>query len=375
MAARKAHPAPPTPEAREALLAAVRTTSEPTMAKPLAKLLPPECRMAEADLQRVLDEFVAARALIEYPPKTAKGKPRYWDRDAWALARDAALDALQHAEEPLVAKKVASRLKVPLKPTEAELTQILDEFVATGRLHRLPSTTARGAARYWTRSLNDFARSELLKAVESKGPQPAANLKKALKGFSEPQIQQVLQNALADRVLWRYPPLGKAGKELLGRKPPSPEPYLRDIGTQLAKSVALLREAQVPADDLRRAVVQLVEAAGIRFAGASHPASDSPQVPSIVDLIDLMKRIEPGAARGTLVGSRDLRRVAGLSKTDFDQAVLDLARQGRLSLHRHDYPASLTPAERDELVSDGRGTYYVGMALRQREPASYPGGG
>ena len=60
-----------------------------------------------------------------------------------------------------------------------------------------------------------------------------------------------------------------------------------------------------------------------------------------------------------------LRRAARLDKAHFDAAVLDLSRQGRVSLHRHDYPASLTPQERDELVTDGAGTYYVGLALRQ----------
>jgi hypothetical protein len=54
-----------------------------------------------------------------------------------------------------------------------------------------------------------------------------------------------------------------------------------------------------------------------------------------------------------------------LEKQLFDRAVLELARQGRLSLHRHDFPSSLSPAERDELVTDGAGAYYVGMALRQ----------
>ncbi len=78
-----------------------------------------------------------------------------------------------------------------------------------------------------------------------------------------------------------------------------------------------------------------------------------------------MRRIEPGADRGALIGARDLRRAARLEKQAFDQAVLDLARQGRLSLHRHDYPASLSPAEREDLVADGAGAFYVGLALRR----------
>jgi hypothetical protein len=34
-------------------------------------------------------------------------------------------------------------------------------------------------------------------------------------------------------------------------------------------------------------------------------------------------------------------------------------------LHRHDFPASLTAAEKDELIRDTQGNYYVGVALRR----------
>jgi glycosyltransferase A (GT-A) superfamily protein (DUF2064 family) len=102
-----------------------------------------------------------------------------------------------------------------------------------------------------------------------------------------------------------------------------------------------------------------MEATGISFGSAAPCPVDGS-----VDLIALMRLIEPGANRGALVGARDLRRAAKLEKQSFDRAVMELARQGRLSLHRHDYATSLSAAERDELVTDGAGTYYVGMALR-----------
>jgi hypothetical protein len=35
-----------------------------------------------------------------------------------------------------------------------------------------------------------------------------------------------------------------------------------------------------------------------------------------------------------------------------------------VSLHHHDYPSSLSPSERDELVLDTHGTHYVGIAPR-----------
>ena len=75
--------------------------------------------------------------------------------------------------------------------------------------------------------------------------------------------------------------------------------------------------------------------------------------------------LDAGADAGSLVSARDLRRAAGKDKRSFDEAVLALSREGRLSLHRHDHVASLSPQERDDLVTDGAGNYYVGVAIRR----------
>ena len=65
---------------------------------------------------------------------------------------------------------------------------------------------------------------------------------------------------------------------------------------------------------------------------------------------------------------RDLRRsmdFQNVDKSAFDQAVLRLADQGKVALHRHDFPAGLSTEDRAELVTDATGDFYVGIALRQ----------
>lgn len=283
-------------------------------------------------------------------------------------ARENILVAMRATTEPMLAKPFAKLLAPPFQIPEVQLVPILEEFVALGKLHLYPPKAAKAKARYWDRSPTEFGRVTILKTLEAKGPQPEATLRKALKGFSEPQITRIFQTAFEARELWRHPPFGKSKKELIGNRPPAPATYLHDVGVQLHKVVSLLREAQVPRDELRRAFVQIAEAAGISFAGTTGTATDSDSAsearPDDVDLPALMRRIEPGTDRGALIGTRDLRRAARLEKSLFDRVVLELARQGRVSLHRHDYPASLSETEREELVTDGRGTYYVGLALR-----------
>ncbi len=106
---------------------------------------------------------------------------------------------------------------------------------------------------------------------------------------------------------------------------------------------------------------------------ADHPAPrffDGPQVPQpeIDDLIlkgmhDLNSAVDHGAS----VLLRDLRKhmpAVYRGHDTFDAAVLRLADQDRIVLHRDDHPAGLTEAERDELVRDENGTYYISIARR-----------
>lgn len=86
------------------------------------------------------------------------------------------------------------------------------------------------------------------------------------------------------------------------------------------------------------------------------------------DLVAEMMRVDAAAGRGALVGFRELRRAFPLrgesAKDCFDVAVMRYAQAGIVSLHRHDRPAGLSQAQRDEFVFDGVETYYVGCALR-----------
>lgn len=113
MAKKRSPAGPPSVEVREHALAVLQQADEPLEAKALAKLLQEPHRISAAALALVLEKFVESGTLIQYPGKSAKGQPRYWDRDAGAIARQAALLLLQNADEPLTAKDVAGKLAAP----------------------------------------------------------------------------------------------------------------------------------------------------------------------------------------------------------------------------------------------------------------------
>ena len=281
-------------------------------------------------------------------------------------AREHLYDLIRATAEPLTASQLAKLLVAPHKFSEAKLVPILDEFVAASRLHSFPPKTAKGKPRYWDRDAGALGRSLITAALDKKGAQSKADLRKAAKQLTDTAFQAAFQTLTDSHALFEHPPLPKKKSTLFGSRPPSPEPYLRDLGLQLTKVVVQLTAAGVPGEELRRALVQLVESTGVPF-GARVSARDGelPRREIGVDLVSLMRSIEPAADNGALVAARELRRVARLDKPHFDRAVLDLARQGRVMLHRHDFAGGLSAAERDELVTDGAGTYYVGMALRR----------
>lgn len=363
MVSRKRSSPPVTPELRARVLTAVTSAPEPMTARELVKQLRGEISVRADDLATILEDHVATGNVFQIPPKTAKSGPRYWHRDPYELATSLLIDLLQTTTEPLTAKQLAQRLGGPLKFTERELTPLLQAGVAEGKVFILPAATPRGAPRYACYDLPEFRRRQIVRAASSGIPQTAAQLKKSVKGISDAEFASLIAALLAEHVLYRHPPLSGRKQAAFACQPPQPEPYLAEWRAPLTKLVTELISAGVDRQHLRQAFTRLLEDVGLTV-----PPQLTPKTAAVPDLLGLMRHIEPAADRGALVTFRELRRAAQLEKHAFDAAVLDLARQGRLMLHRHDHPAGLSPQDRDQLVTDGAGNYYVGAAMRRTTP-------
>ncbi len=71
-----------------------------------------------------------------------------------------------------------------------------------------------------------------------------------------------------------------------------------------------------------------------------------------------------------LLSTRMVRDACYLPKEDFDNASLELAKEGKITLHHHDAPYHLSQEDKDNLIyqpggNDRDPVYYVGMALRK----------
>ena len=77
---------------------------------------------------------------------------------------------------------------------------------------------------------------------------------------------------------------------------------------------------------------------------------------------------------GAAVSIPKLREALGAKDKDsFDRAVLDSASRGVIDLHRHDYPAGLSPQEKEGMILDkSTGQFYIGAALSEATQKPLP---
>lgn len=156
------------------------------------------------------------------------------------------------------------------------------------------------------------------------------------------------------------------------------------IARARARAKAMLQQARVRGDKLITAAI----ARGDKLVADAQKASVKPKsrkkasatmnrnerlVSDNIDKFLAAVRAEAkGESPGALLAVRAVRERAALPKEEFDAIALKLSRDGRLVLHYHDFPSSLSKGQRDALIRDPKGSYYVGMAFPARTAAKPP---
>jgi hypothetical protein len=301
------------------------------------------------------------------------------------------LEALRQEPAPITAAALHKKLRKKLGKTsplpEEQLSARLEELLAAGLAHSYAPKTKAAPPRYWTQTLTELAR-RIEVAEWLKQPVTTADftkrLKARLKGFTAPEVSHILERLLAERRLYRWPKSGKL-KERVGLTPPAPQDYLDDLKKPLTKPLAKLQsevfkfaarfEALGVPSGHALASAQRWLAAELALPALSSSPEEGQQPEPLrqpqPDLPDLIFRrivqLEPAAANGAPVSVRALRRALAAELPDkqaFDRFLLQMAREYRVDLQRHDFPGALEPEERQALVADDYGNFYIGISLR-----------
>jgi hypothetical protein len=241
------------------------------------------------------------------------------------------------------------------KKEEKRILQAANLLAARRELYRHGS--ARKVRFFLRDPFDDLARS-VAKALAD-GPLRESDLKYRVetthRGFGD-LLKPWMKGALARNELFPHRPARGSTVKRFGTSP--------DMGLLLKKVVAELKKVQATPAGRLLSQQQLFEGLATEL-GLPRPQANAPLSAGRAQFLAKLGELSDGAKPGSLLSIRELRSALPFDKQEFDRLALDLARDGLVTLHQHDFPDSLSDTERAELIADARGTHFVGIALRR----------
>lgn len=275
---------------------------------------------------------------------------------------EALISLLARHADGVTITKVRALLPAPYKVDKTRLEQRLRALESSKRVHAWSKTVVAPS------SYADAAKRAILAALRE-SPRSLSELKKSLTLAVKtgPELTKALLAARDAGELFEHPKVPGAKKSVLryALQAPDAGAYLAPIDkaidalTKKLRGSGIDRAAIVAA--LTRSITPSREMNGRELTareGNGHKVD--PRA-----FFDAVLSIRPDARAHVLISVRDVRRRLSWPKPDFDDLVLRLAREGRITLHHHDHPAGLPISERDDLVADERGTHYIGFVLEE----------
>ena len=338
-------------ETQGAVKSVLQQSQAPKSIAQIRKELAGSFRISSKDLSALLDEMTAAGEVFSWPQN------KFWDRNPRTVLPDLIL-AFVAKSTIATASKIKTNLKLPLDMVEAALNELIDK----GRLYLWQP----GKAPYFCVSEPRKTALETILNALAAGPltekELVASVRKKLPGYQGMDLKEHLSYS---KQVYEYPKYGKV-KTKYGLKPPEPEPYLGKAIQEINAVQSLLRPYRVSLEAIHAALGRELGLRGdTQVPPRERPQAEESSREAEALILKGITRLQPPGQGRALVSIRELRRSVGLAKSLFDKAVLSLALQGKVALHHHDFPSSLSPEEREELVRDEQGTYYVGIVPKE----------
>ncbi|MBN1103229.1 MAG: hypothetical protein JXL84_07445 [Deltaproteobacteria bacterium] len=338
-------------EIRGAVKTVLQKKHLPRSSAQIRKELPKSIRISPTELNTILEKMAFTGTIFSWPQN------KFWHLDP---RTETPRLILRFLSESSVA--TASRLKTALKVPLDFIQPALKELLREGRIHVWqPGKTPH----YCVLEPADTARGIIIKALAS-GPLTEGELinrvRERLPGY---QTRHLREHASHAHRIIEHPRYGKV-KTRYGLRPPEPGPYLSKALQEIHSVHDLLGPFHVTLEAIHEVLGRELGLRPGTRAPFREPLQGEPASHEAESLIlEGIPRLQPPGQRRALVSIRELRRSVNLLKGVFDQAVLSLALQGKVALHHHDFPSSLSPEERDQLVRDEQGTYYVGIGPKE----------
>jgi hypothetical protein len=265
------------------------------------------------------------------------------------------LRALRESSQPLTVTKLEKAIPRSALKSKKDLPELLKQMVKANqiRCHKARSSL------YWLPSLEERACERIIEAL-SEVPLTKKDLENKLRsqliGWPPARRNEMLARLIKEKRVYKISHLAGNAKLFSARAELTPQDYIR---LALMLAAAKLKPLGFTLEHVFAATQDLLQQRAI----GDNPPAQSP--PFDQNVIERMIQLKLATANGGLISLTELRRSLATEipeKLSFDQAVLRLAEKGIVVLHRHDYPSSLSQQERDALVSDDRGNYFIGIS-------------
>ena len=291
----------------------------------------------------------------------------------------AILSLLAASPDPLPVSKLRAGLRKPHDLSVQELEALVAGHVGLGTVFRYAPLRGEGF-RYWDRDRGHYLDTLIERELRA-AALPIHTLRgrvaRRLADASETELRERIEGLLRAGRLHELPRVAGNRAARLSAKPPDPKVYLSGLIQRLVHAIEeeSLRLAAfgVPCAATFAAARALLEESVLY--GRPAPDGVSPHVDSAVteqdlehQILEQLRRLSADLRHGGLVSTRELRGTQprfAHEHAAFDRALLRLAKDGRVWLFRHDFPASLTESERKAMVTDGRGNYYNGISFKE----------
>jgi hypothetical protein len=218
------------------------------------------------------------------------------------------------------------------------------------------------------------ALTQAVATVLADGPLEQAELERRVehegRGLGD-LVKEWLMRASARGELFQHAPANGSRKKRFGLQPDVTLAF-KGVFTALGKALKSTAGASIPREAVLDALARelgLPAPHAMRASNGGTPTGSLAEEPPLSgereSFIRALRELSTQNVAQGLLPIRELRARLRLDKQRFDRVSLELSREGVVTLHHHDFPTSLSPAERADLVEDERGTQYVGIALRR----------
>ena len=260
--------------------------------------------------------------------------------------------------KPQTLTQLFESLKGEQRPPKKQLQIILLELVESGRIFEW--APKKNVVYYCDFSPAESVESAVFSALEKGDQTPkqlAVQARKKLPLFAAVHLEPFLKPQLEDGLIHYHPTQTGQKNPHYSLRGLNPADYLKTVVRQFQAAARKLEPAGFSPRRLLQVLTRELDLAYKPSEGVKVGQESSPDKLK-ARLMDEIKKSDPP------VYIHNLRKNVEASKTDFDKAVITLAREGLIDLFFDDLPNKRNKSELEELVKSSAGTYYSVVALK-----------